>query len=211
MDAPPKAPLRRISHWAAELVLVFLGAYAAFWLTNYQQHRADVRRHDQILGWLEERMQRGLRNTTADVQQHDQVAAKFHRALAAGEMPPVTPSSFSTDYSASDMSSLLQSGGYEVLDIRTLAAVHDLESVIRWGLDRMTHYQQLSDELIWPNLDQDISFFLRSGDQATAKTICPVSRHTRRHGQVLSRLGKIEARVTDSDSSGTAKALTFLV
>ncbi|HLW34207.1 MAG TPA: hypothetical protein VKS98_00960, partial [Chthoniobacterales bacterium] len=34
------------------------------------------------------------------------------------------------------------------------------------GLDRMTHYQKLSDELIWPNLDQDISFFY---DPATRK------------------------------------------
>ncbi len=166
MDAPPKTPLRRIGHWAAELVLVFLGAYAAFWLTNYQQHRADVHRHDQILAWLEDRMQQGLRNTTEDVQRHDQLAAEFHRALADGEMPPLRPFSFNTDYSASDMSSLLQSGGYEVLDIKTLAAVHELESVIRGGLDRMTHYQKLSDELIWPNLDQDISFFY---DPATRK------------------------------------------
>ena len=159
MDASQKSPLRRLGHWAAELVLVFLGAYAAFWLTNYQQHRADARRHDQILAWLEERMEQGLANTKEDVRQHDQVAVEFRRALTAGEMPPVEPFSFATDYSASDMSSVLQSGGYEVLDIKTIAAVHELESTIRWGLDRMSHYQKLSDELIWPNLDQDTSFF----------------------------------------------------
>ena len=159
MDAPRQSFGHRLGHWIAELILVFLGAYAAFWLTNYQQHLADLRRHDQILAWLEERMEEGLKNTKEDVQQHDQLAAEFHRALAAGEMPAVRPFSFNSDYSASDMSSLLQSGGYEVLDIKTLAAVHELESTIRWGLDRMTHYQKLSDELIWPNLDQDNSFF----------------------------------------------------
>jgi hypothetical protein len=37
--------------------------------------------------------------------------------------------------------------------------LRELESVIRWGLSDMTHYQKLSDELIVPNLDQDISFF----------------------------------------------------
>ena len=166
MDSPRKSLRSRLSHWAAELLLVFLGAYAAFWLTNYQQHRADVRRHDQILGWLEERMKEGLENTKEDVQKHDQQAAEFRRALAAGEMPPLRPFSFTTDYSASDMSSVLQSGGYEVLDIKTLTALRDLESTVRWGLDRMTHYQKLSDELIWPNLDQDISFFY---DPATKK------------------------------------------
>ena len=166
MDAQQKSPFRRLGHWAAELVLVFLGAYAAFGLTNYQQHRSDLRRHDQILAWLEQRMEQGLANTQDDVRQHDQKAAEFRRALTAGEMPAVEPFSFSTDYSASDMSSVLQSGGYEVLDIKTLAAVHELESTIRWGLDRMSHYQRLSDELIWPNLDQDISFFY---DPATKK------------------------------------------
>jgi hypothetical protein len=166
VDAPRKSLLSRLGHWAAELLLVFLGAYAAFWLTNYQQHRADVRRHDQILASLEERMKEGLENTKADAQQHDQEVAEFRRALAAGEMPTLDPFSFTTDYSASDMSSVLQSGGYEVLDIKTLTALRDLESTIRGGLDRMTHYQKLSDELIWPNLDQDRSFFY---DPATKK------------------------------------------
>ena len=148
------------------MVLIFLGAYAAFWLTNYQQHRADVRRHDQILSWLEERMKEGLEDTKRDAVQHDRRAAEFRSALAAGKMPPLDPFSFTADYSASDTSSLLQSGGYEVLDIKTLSALRDLESTIRGGLDRMTHYQKLSDELIWPNLDQDISFFY---DPATKK------------------------------------------
>lgn len=166
MDASHKSPLRRIGHWAAELVLVFLGAYAAFWLTNYQQHRADLRRHDQILAFLEHEMKEGLENSKEDAQKHDQEAAEFHQALAVGKMPSLQPFSFNTDYSASDTSSLLQSGGYEVLDVKTLAALRQLETTIRWGLDRMSHYQKLSDELIWPNLDQDISFFY---DPATKK------------------------------------------
>jgi hypothetical protein len=159
VDAAQKSPLPRLGYWTAELVLVFLGAYAAFWLNNYQQHRADIQKHDQILAWLEQEMEEGLQNTKQDVQKHDENAAAFRANVAAGKMPPLEPFSFSTDYSASDMSSLLQSGGYEVLDVKTLMALHKLESTIRWGLDNMSHFQKLSDELIWPNLDQDISFF----------------------------------------------------
>ncbi|PYL73453.1 MAG: hypothetical protein DMF22_01515, partial [Verrucomicrobia bacterium] len=47
-----------------------------------------------------------------------------------------------------------------------LTALRNDESVIRWGLSRMARYQKLSDELIVPNLDQDISFFY---DPATKK------------------------------------------
>ena len=45
-------------------------------------------------------------------------------------------------------------------------AVRNDESVIRWGLNGMARYQKLSDELIVPSLDQDISFFY---DPATRK------------------------------------------
>jgi len=50
--------------------------------------------------------------------------------------------------------------------VQTLVAVRNDESVIRWGLSRMARYQKLSDDLIVPNLDQDISFFY---DPATKK------------------------------------------
>ena len=61
---------------------------------------------------------------------------------------------------------MLQSGGVQLLDVQTLTALRNDESVIRWGLSGMARYQKLSDELIVPNLDQDISFFY---DPATKK------------------------------------------
>ena len=61
---------------------------------------------------------------------------------------------------------MLQSGGNQLLDLETLTALRNDESVIRWGLSGMARYQKLSDELIVPNLDQDISFFY---DPATKK------------------------------------------
>src|SRR5205823_14655849 len=67
--------------------------------------------------------------------------------------------SFSSDYSASDIATLLQSGGIELLDVQTLIALRNFESVIRGGLAQIAHFQKLSDELIAPNLDQDLSFF----------------------------------------------------
>jgi hypothetical protein len=81
-------------------------------------------------------------------------------------MPPVRPFVFITDYSPSDLATVLQSGGVQLFDVETLKALRKDESVIRWGLQRMARYQKLSDELIVPNLDQDISFFY---DPATRK------------------------------------------
>ena len=81
-------------------------------------------------------------------------------------MPPLQPFVFTTDYSPGDIATLLQSGGVQLLEVKTLKALREMESVIRWGLSGTQRYQKLSDELIVPNLDQDISFFY---DPATKK------------------------------------------
>jgi hypothetical protein len=158
--------LSRIGRWTAELVLVFVGVYAAFWLNNYQEHQQDAERRDQILESFEQQLGEGIKSGKIDRAKQERKASEFRRALDAGEMPPLRPFVFTTDYSPTDWATMLQSGGVQLLDVETLVAVRNDESVIRWGLSRMAWYQKLSDELIVPNLDQDISFFY---DPATKK------------------------------------------
>jgi hypothetical protein len=157
----------RFGRWVAELVLVFVGVYAAFWLNSYQQHQQDAERRDRILASIEQTLREGIESSKINrVSEQEPAAAKFQRALDAGEMPPLRPFVFITDYSPSDLATMLQSGGVQLLDVQTLRALRNDESVIRWGLARMARYQKLSDELIVPNLDKDISFFY---DPATKK------------------------------------------
>lgn len=156
----------RFGRWVAELVLVFVGVYLAFWLNSYQQHQQDAERRDQILASLEQQLRKGIESGKISRAKQEGRAAEFQHALDAGEMPPLQPFVFITDYSPSDWATMLQSGGVQLLDVRTLMAVRNDESVIRWGLSGMARYQKLSDELIVPNLDQDISFFY---DPATKK------------------------------------------
>ena len=149
----------RLGRWVAELVLVFVGVSAAFWLSNYQQHRQDAERRDRILASIEQLLQQGIQSGKINRAKQERRAAEFQRALDAGEMPPLQPFVFITDYSPGDFATMLQSGGNQLLDLETLTALRNDESVIRWGLSGMARYQKLSDELIVPNLNQDISFF----------------------------------------------------
>jgi hypothetical protein len=158
--------LSRVGRWAAELVLVFVGVYGAFWLNNYQQQREEAGRRDQILASFEQQLREGIESGKINRAKQERKAAEFRRALDAGEIPPMQPFVFITDYSPTDWATMLQAGGVQLLDVQTLIAVRNDESVIRWGLSRMAWYQKLSDELIVPNLDQDISFFY---DPATKK------------------------------------------
>jgi len=158
--------LSQLGRWLAELILVFVGVYAAFWLNSYQQHQQDAKRRDQILASLEQEFRTGIESGKIAAAKEERQAAEFRRALDSGEMPPLRAFVFTTDYSPGDVATLLQSGGVELLDVKTLMALRQMESVIRWGLSDMQRYQKLSDELIVPNLDQDISFFY---DPATKK------------------------------------------
>jgi len=155
----PGSFLSRIGRWTAELVLVFVGVYAAFWLNNYQQRQQDQERHDRILASIEQTLREGIESNNASRAKEQQQVAEFRRALDAGEMPPLHPFVFTTDYSPGDFATILQSGGIQLLELETLTALRKDESVIRWGLSGMARYQKLSDELIVPNLHQDISFF----------------------------------------------------
>jgi hypothetical protein len=156
----------RFARWVAELILVFIGVYAAFWLNNYQQHQQDAERRDRILASIERTLGEGIESSRINRVKQERDAAEFRHALDAGEMPPLRPFVFITDYNTGDFAVLLQSGGVQLLDLETLIALRHDESVIRWGLSRMARYQKLSDEMIVPNLDQEISFFY---DPATKK------------------------------------------
>jgi len=161
-----RSQLSRFGRWFAELVLVFVGVYAAFWINSYQQHRQDAERRDRILASLEEELRRGIESGKLETVKEEREATEFRRGLDAGEMPPLRPFVFTTDYSPGDFATWLQAGGIQLLDVKTLTTLRELESVIRWGLNDIARYQKLSDELIVPNLDQDISFFY---DPATRK------------------------------------------
>ncbi len=161
--------LSRFGRWAAELLLVFVGVYAAFWLNNYQQRQQDAERRDRILASLEEELQRGIESGKLETAKEEREASEFRRGLDAGEMPPLRPFVFTTDYSPGDFATWLQAGGIQLLNVKTLTALRELESVIRWGLNDIARYQKLSDELIVPNLDQDISFFYEPGSRKLRK------------------------------------------
>ena len=179
--------LSRVGRWTAELVLVFVGVYAAFWLNNYQEHREEAGRRDQILASFEEQLRQGIKSGKTNRANQEKKAAEFRRALDAGEMPPLQPFVFTTDYSPTDWATMLQSGGVQLLDVETLIAVRNDESVIRWGLSRMAWYQKLSDELIVPNLDQDISFFYDPSHEEIAKTFRDLPRRFGRERAICER------------------------
>ena len=79
----------RLVRWTAELVLVFVGVYAAFWLNNYQQHHQEANRRDQILASLERILRKGIESGKINAANDGRLPSKnqlFHRQAAGNSV-----------------------------------------------------------------------------------------------------------------------------
>ena len=150
---------RQAAHWLGELATVFVGVYAAFFLGNHASQRQAHQRRDQLLAWMEDHYASVLENSNVQVAALREKVGVFNAKLAAGEMPEIKPITWRGDYDPSDMTSLLQSGGFDLLDIATIRDLQEVESTLRQLVAGAQHAQQRSDALILPRLGENPSAF----------------------------------------------------
>jgi hypothetical protein len=74
----------RLAYWTAEVVLVFVGVSAAFWLNNYQQHDQEAKRRDQILAALERTLEEGIASGKVNAVRAERELAEFQRRFSSG-------------------------------------------------------------------------------------------------------------------------------
>jgi hypothetical protein len=142
-----------------EVVIVFIGVYAAFLFNAHQiRNQAQQRRH-QILAYLEKRATTSSEKLRQVTLNYDERMNAFLTQLGRGDMPEISPIAWATSYSANETSWILQGGGLELLDIATIAKLKEVDSAASTGLSTMAHYQLLSDQLIVPHLGEGKSFF----------------------------------------------------
>ena len=101
MNHPPNSQMRQESskrRWAraivdrlVELVIVFVGVYAAFMLNAHQGHEQQRQRRDQILSYLEKEVTASAANLKQVTANYDRRMNEFTSQVAKGEMPDITP------------------------------------------------------------------------------------------------------------------------
>lgn len=142
-----------------ELVIVFVGVYAAFVLNAHQIHEQERQRRAQILSYLEGGAMQSEVKLKAVAQEYDRLINEFLVHLEKGDMPEISPIAWSSSYNPNESAWLLQAGGLELLDIQTIARMRELDAAAGTGLSTMAHYQQLSDQLIVPHLGEGRAAF----------------------------------------------------
>ena len=79
-----------------ELVIVFVGVYAAFLLNAHQNHEQERQRRQQILAYLEKQATASAEKLQQVTASYDHQMNAFLTQLAQGEMPEVTAISWAS-------------------------------------------------------------------------------------------------------------------
>ncbi len=145
----------------AELLVVFVGVYAAFALSTWQQDQRDEARHQQIL--------ETLRSHVALI--NDELDAVFPRvdslylrplldSIEVGAMPPLVALNLNAGDTGTGLwEALLQSGGLDVLDAQTIAMMQRYFAMLSSGVEAATELRTLINEQLYPSLGRAPSEF----------------------------------------------------
>ena len=150
----------RILRRAVELVIVFVGVYAAFLLNSYYDARKEEQRRAQLVDWLIEDYSRNLADLQKDAAALRRENDSFKAEVAAGKTPAPNVLVWATsDYDPTEKTMLLGSGALNLLKVPTLRQLTEVEQLLRQSLFILRHDQQLSDALILPHLGETPSPF----------------------------------------------------
>ena len=143
----------RVLEWLGEIVIVFVGVYAAFLLNAWQAQRQDRSNHLLILQSLDVELTDTVENLKQGAVSSRKSLDAFQRQVSAGEMPALHLLMYATDYDPADDVALSQAGADHLLNFKTVEAIKKVSSVARQGFMLLRGRQQLSYELIAPRLD----------------------------------------------------------
>src|SRR6516162_11532764 len=128
--------LKRIAEWVVDLVIVFVGVYAAFVLNAYESRREQS---EQTL--IEEAL------------------TDFNRRLNKGEMPELVYININSSYDSTFSLAFFQAGDGELLEVATLRQVRAVDKDSKLAAEDIKHFQELSASVLVPQLNHERSFF----------------------------------------------------
>ena len=163
--------LKRARSIFVELLIVFVGVYAAFSLDRWNDNRAAERQREQILLALLQNLEvyiEELREESAEFEATH--FAPFMDAYENDEMPlpdaiPMGGSGLSSDF----WSAMLQAGGLEVLEIETISQIETYYTVLRFAVGRITTFDEVMTAHLVPQLDSGLEEFYDLEDKRLRK------------------------------------------
>lgn len=193
--------VRTIGRFAVELLVVFVGVYAAFALSEHQRQRvAEVRREQLELALVHE-IQGVIENTGRVAASIPSSLENFDSLVAADARPQLRPMIEPVRVETHMWEAVLQSGGLDLFDVPTVYRLSQFYNQLNAGFEQLAQLRSLSETVLIPNLGQDEDEFY---DPESGELRPKYAWH--RHG--LGRLGHLSAGITALGDSLVAELTT---
>jgi hypothetical protein len=151
--------LKRITEWMVDLVIVFVGVYAAFVLNAYQSGREQSERRKQLLAWLDDYCSESAANLEKEQTLIEEALTDFNRRLYKGEMPELVYININSSYDSTFTLSFFQAGAGELLEVGTLRQVRAVDKDSKLAAEDIKHFQELTTSVLVPQLNHERTFF----------------------------------------------------
>lgn len=163
------ARVRRGAAWLfAQLVVVFIGVYAASWVADRQAARTAATRSAQVRQALVTEIRDITRNTRRAAEGTGQAIAQLDSVWRAGGQPRLAPVTDAIRISPQVWNATVAAGGLEILDVPTFYRLAEFYNELDSGFDIIAQLRSLSETYIVPVADQPASVFY---DPATGKLL----------------------------------------
>lgn len=154
---------RHLGWLALELVVVFVGVYAAFALTEYGESRRNAERRQQLQAALVREIRDITARTRRVAEDLPPQLARFDSAVAAGARPPLEPWMEPVRVQTHMWEATLRSGGLDLFDVPTVYAISQFYNELNAGFEQLSQLRELSETMLLPNLGRGPDEFYEPG------------------------------------------------
>jgi len=178
-----------------ELLMVFIGVYAAFYLNGFQLRQEQRQRHRQLIIYLEKEAATRAKIDHEAARQLEQKRADLVARIDEGTMPDLEALNWRRLYDIADFNSLLQAGALDVLDLRTVARMREVDAISRTGYAVMANYQGLTNQLIVLHAGEGRDYFYDPGTKQLRRQFALYLESLQAGTQLLQQLSEADDRL----------------
>lgn len=152
-------PWPLLARLGLELLVVFIGVYMAFVLSEYEGRRDAMTRRNQIQSALVREIQGITSNTRRVATQLPRILADFDSAVAAGTRPALEPWIEPVRVQTHMWQATLQSGAIDLFDVPTVSSLSEFYNELNAGFEQLSQLRDLSETVLIPTLGQSSDEF----------------------------------------------------
>ena len=147
----------RFPRLLAELVVVFLGVYAAFFLDGCREERERDARRDQILQMLAEDFQQAAGAMEMAAASFGAQFDPFLDGYEKGERPPLLPIPIPVHDPIDTWGAVLGAGGLDTLEVQTIRDVEAVLALVSPMTEVAREFNHYVRQVLIPNLGKEES------------------------------------------------------